>query len=84
MVKSRDVAVESIDINKTEFSKTIKKRFFSQLNREGEQQQNEAPDAEQAKEFWSAIWSKEVNHNKDAKWLNDFKKNSIRKKDKKR
>ena len=60
------------------------KRFFSQLNGEGEQQQNEAPNAGQAKEFWSAIWSKEVNHNKDAKWLKDFKKNSIRKKDKKR
>ncbi|XP_063594921.1 uncharacterized protein LOC134771895 [Penaeus indicus] len=42
------------------------KSFFSHLDGEGEQQ-NEAPDAEQAKEFWSAIWSKEVNHNKDAK-----------------
>ena len=50
------------------------KRFFSQLNGEGEQQQNEAPNAGQAKEFWSAIWSKEVNHKKDAKWLKDFKK----------
>ena len=50
------------------------KWFFSQLNGEGKQQQNEAPDAEQAKEFWLAIWSKEVNHNKDAEWLKDFKK----------
>ena len=36
------------------------KRFFSQLNGEEEQQQNEAPDAGQAKEFWSAISSKEL------------------------
>ena len=50
------------------------KRFQSELNGEGEQHQNKASDAEQAKEFWSAIWSKEVHHNKDAKWLNDFKK----------
>ena len=50
------------------------KRFFNELNGDGEQQENEAPDAKEAKEFWSAIWSNEAQHNRDAKWLKDFKK----------
>lgn len=49
------------------------KWFFSQLDGEGEQQKAEAPDAKQAKRFWSTIWSKQVQHNKEAKWLEEFK-----------
>ena len=34
---------------------------------------NETPDQGEARRFWSDIWSKEVEHNKDAEWLEDFR-----------
>ena len=48
-------------------------RFYQKLNEEGEQQENEAPDQGEARRFWSDIWRKEVEHNKDAEWLEDFR-----------
>ena len=49
-------------------------RFYQELNEEGQQQENnEAPDQGEARRFWSDIWSKEVEHNKDAEWLEDFR-----------
>ena len=47
--------------------------FYQELNEEGQQQENEAPDQGDARRFWSDIWSKEVEHNKDAEWLEDFR-----------
>ena len=45
------------------------RRFYQQLNNECEQHENEVPDAEAARTFWSDIWSKEVQHNNEANWL---------------
>ena len=47
--------------------------FYQELNEEGQQQENEAPDQGEARRFWSDIWRKEVEHNKDAEWLEDFR-----------
>ena len=48
-------------------------RFYQELNEEGQQQENEAPDQGEARRFWLDICSKEVEHNKDAEWLEDFR-----------
>ena len=48
-------------------------RFYQQLNNESEHLENEVPDAETARNFWSDIWSKEVQHNKNANWLHEFR-----------
>ena len=31
------------------------------------------PDANEAKQFWTDMWSTEVEHNREAEWLEDFK-----------
>ena len=47
------------------------RRFYQQLNNESEHLENEVPDAETARNFWSDIWSREVQHNKNANWLHE-------------
>ena len=32
------------------------------------------PEAEECRQFWRGIWEKEVDHNRDVKWLDDLKK----------
>ena len=48
----------------------------SQLYKElgGSMRTNEAPDAAGSQEFWSNIWSVEVEHDKEASWLGDIRK----------
>ena len=47
--------------------------FYKQLNSGGEQGESEVPDAKKAKQFWTDMWSTEVEHNREAEWLEDFK-----------
>ena len=47
-------------------------RFYQQLNNDQGWEESEAPDPEEAKTFWSDIWSKEGKHKKDAEWLKGF------------
>lgn len=47
------------------------KQFFSSLN--GNSGENVVPNAEEAREFWSEIWSQDVEHNKNAEWIQDIK-----------
>ena len=54
--------------------KNNESRFYQQLNNEDEQNKDNAiPDADESKQFWSEIWDKEVEHNRRAEWLSDFK-----------
>lgn len=54
--------------------KNSERRFYQQLNNEDEQNKyNAIPDADESKQFWSEIRAKEVQHNRRAEWLNDFK-----------
>ena len=48
-------------------------KFYQQLSSGGQQETNDAPDAEAAKEFWEGIWGVEKEHNESAEWLGEFK-----------
>eukprot|EP00112_Aurelia_sp_Birch-Aquarium-sp1_P022216 Seg6175.2 transcript_id=Seg6175.2/GoldUCD/mRNA.D3Y31 product="hypothetical protein" protein_id=Seg6175.2/GoldUCD/D3Y31 len=49
-------------------------RFYQQLNNDELNKENATPDADESKQFWSEIWGKEVEHNREAEWLSDFNK----------
>ena len=54
--------------------KNNESRFYQQLNNEDEQNKDNAiSDVDESKQFWSEIWGKEVEHNRRAEWLSDFK-----------
>ena len=48
------------------------RKFYRELNQEGERRDDDQPDAEESKMFWGDIWSESVDHNIDAKWLKDL------------
>ena len=48
------------------------RQFYRELNQEGERCDDDQPDAEEVKKFWGDIWSESVDHNRDAKWLEDL------------
>ena len=49
------------------------KRLYEKID--GVVRYNEGlPEAEECREFWRGIWEKEVDHNRDVKWLDDLKK----------
>ena len=48
------------------------RQFYRELNQEGERCDDDQPDAEESKKFWGDIWSKLVDHNRDAIWLKDL------------
>ena len=48
------------------------KKVYKELNG-GEARTNEVPDDEESRRSWGAIWTMEMEHNKDAKWLPEFK-----------
>ena len=50
------------------------KRLYQNVDCGEKQKESQAPQSEQARDFWSSIWSKKVDHNKEAKWLQDFRK----------
>ena len=49
-----------------------KKRFCQRLY-SNTRQESTIPDAEESKEFWSDIWRKRKEHNKEAEWLGQLK-----------
>ena len=48
-------------------------RFYKNLNSGKDEARNEVPDANEARTFWSNIWSQEKQHNGQAQWIEDFK-----------
>ena len=48
------------------------RQFYRKLNQEGKRCDDDQPDAEESKNIWGDIWSKSVDHNRDAKWLKDL------------
>ena len=50
------------------------KGFYQNVDCGEKQKESQAPQSEQARDFWSSIWSKKVDHNKEAKWLQDVRK----------
>ena len=48
-------------------------RFYQHLNGASEHHDSKAPDAIDAINFWSDIWGKEIQHNKEAEWLKNFR-----------
>jgi len=47
--------------------------FYKRLSNEGIQSESEVPERNQAKQFWTDLWSTDIVHNRKAKWLEDFK-----------
>ena len=54
---------------------TDQSRLYKELN--GEEAVDLAPEKEEAKRFWSDIWSKEVKHNNDAEWLKKIREEQM-------
>ena len=48
------------------------RQFYKELNQEGRRCNDDQPDAEELKKFWGNIWSESIDHNRDAKWLEDL------------
>ena len=49
-------------------------QFFQQLNNEEENRQCEIPKSVETQAFWRDIWSERKEHQKDAEWFKDVKK----------
>ena len=49
--------------------------FYKQIDGGEEREEMVVPNAQEAKTFWTDILSQEVEHNNDATWLREFKKN---------
>ena len=47
--------------------------FYKRLSNAGIQSESEVPERNQAKQFWTDLWSTDIVHNRKAKWLEDFK-----------
>jgi len=53
--------------------KTDKRQLFRELNRH-EKTTPGVPDAQESRKFWSDLWNQPVQHNKDAEWLKEQRK----------
>ena len=62
------------NINRIRCLPTIKGRVFPLLNKEEENHQYEIPNSVKAQTFWRGVWSERKEHDKDAEWLKDVKK----------
>ena len=51
------------------------KKIYVQLNR-NEIRLNDVPNAEECTKFWGNIWGVRKEHNREAEWLNDLKRES--------
>lgn len=49
------------------------KRFYQDLQGNGENNAEEAPDKEESRVFWQGIWSEPTKHNSNAEWVNRVK-----------
>ena len=50
------------------------RQLFKELGGDTASTTDEIPDAAESKEFWEGIWSDGVEHNKDACWLGEIRK----------
>ena len=48
------------------------RQIYREFNQEGERCDDDQPDAEELKKFWGDMWSESVDHNRDAKWLENL------------
>ena len=64
--------MEQFRINRL-FSRDQKK-VYSEFNGISRNISGDTPDAEESKRFWSGIWSERKQHNNEAEWLKDLKK----------
>ena len=56
--------------------RTSQKQFYQQIN--GEVRQNDiTPDAEESRLFWSDIWDNPKEHNQNAEWLENVKRETV-------
>ena len=46
--------------------------FYKRLNNEEIQSESGVPERNQAKQYWTDLWSTDVIHNRKAMWLEDF------------
>ena len=49
-------------------------RFYKQIDESEEGEEIIIPDAQEAKTFWTDIWGQEMEHDNDATWLRESKK----------
>ena len=57
---------------KNRLFKNNQRQFYRELDRDGERCDDNQPMAKETKQFWGNIWSQSVDHQKDAKWLQDL------------
>ena len=50
------------------------KQLYKELSGDAKSSTDELPDAAESREFWSKIWSVEVEHDREASWLGDIRK----------
>ena len=50
------------------------KQLYKELSGDTKDSTDEPPDAVESRKFWSEIWSVEVEHNREASWLGDIRK----------
>ena len=55
------------------------RQFYRELNQDREGCDDDKPVAEELKRVWGNIWSESVDHNDDAKWLNNLLSESVKK-----
>ena len=60
------------------------RQFYRELDQEKGRGDDDQPVAEESKQFWGNIWSQSADHKKDAKWLQDLRKEVITKKNKRK
>ena len=51
----------------------VQKKIYAELNGNGIRS-NDVPNAEECTKFWSDIWGARKEHNKEAEWLKDLKR----------
>ena len=49
------------------------RQFYRELDQEEERCGDDQPVAEETKQFWGNRWSQSADHQKDAKWIQDFR-----------
>ena len=57
---------------KNRLFKNNQRQFYRELDPDGERCDDNQPMAKETKQFWGNIWSQSVDHQKDAKWLQDL------------
>ena len=54
------------------------KRVYNEFNGQMGSNKGDIPNTEESRTFWSGIWSLKKEHNKQADWLSDLKKEMVK------